>query len=426
MLSSLDSRYFDQMFHLNSIFSEESQLKIKYELELDYLKMLISTLSMKSDELFFAKMKATFVPQIINKIEKEETRHDIKAIENYIARGASVYQKEDLIPYIHFGLTSQDINALTTSISILQYKKYILQKLEYLNSNLEKLINQSHFPMLGRTHGQPAVTTSLAKELNVFRYRLNLESKKLSDIKIMTKFGGAIGNLSAHYLSFPDINWLKVMNEFCESYGVKRSEYTTQVDGNDWLAEFLQAQVRINNILIDLSRDIWMYFSFGYFRKKITPEEVGSSTMPQKINPIEFENAEGNLELSNSILSFMSNKFQVSRLQRDLSETTVMRNLGVPFGHAIVACNSICNGLLKISPDRDVIINDLLSHPEVLSEAIQIILRTEGLKDAYDITKKMIMANKNLSRQEYERFILDLEVSESAKVRLLNLDVLGY
>lgn len=426
MLSSLDARYADQVSFLNSIFSEDAQLKTKYNLELDYLRLLTSNLPLKVDSTFFSKMQDVFIPKIINDIEKEETKHDIKAIEIYIARGAKIYWQDHLVPYIHFGLTSQDINSLATSITILKYKKYLLERIKHIDARLLDLINQSHFPMLGRTHGQPAVTTSLAKELEVFRYRLELELDRMSRIKIMTKFGGAVGNLSAHYLSYPEINWRKIMSEFCNSYGIERLEFTTQVDGNDWLAEFMQSQIRINNILIDLSRDIWMYFSFGYFSKKITIEEVGSSTMPQKINPIEFENAEGNLELSNSILSFMSSKFQVSRLQRDLSDSTIMRNLGVPFGHFIVAYNSICNGLFKISPNKDIIINDLLSHPEVLAEAIQIILRTEGIPNAYDITKKMIMANKSLSKEGYEKFIFELNISETAKIRLLNLDILGY
>jgi adenylosuccinate lyase len=426
MLSALDSRYFGQMDYLNSIFSEESQLKLKYNLEIDYLTAIAKTLSLKIDEEFSDKIKSMFNSSAINKIELEETKHDIKAIENYIARGARIYGQENLIPYIHFGLTSQDINSLATSISILKYRKYLLKKINELSSSLFGLISQSYFPMLGRTHGQPAVTTSLAKELDVFKYRLDMEAEKISNIKIMTKCGGALGNLSAHYLSFPEINWIDFMSSFSSSYGLERLEVTTQVDGNDWLAEFMQAQIRINNILLDLTRDIWMYFSFGYFSKKITGEEIGSSTMPQKINPIEFENAEGNLELSSSILSFMSSKFQVSRLQRDLSDSTVMRNLGVPFGHFIVACNSICNGLNKIYPNKDIITRDLLSHPEILAEAVQILLRKEGIENAYDITKNMIMANKSLSRKEYEEFVFKLQGSEALKIKLLKLDVLGY
>lgn len=426
MLSALDSRYLDQMDSLNSIFSEESQLRLKYNLEIDYLKFLSSTLSIKVDDLFFEKISSMFVSTVINKIEREETRHDIKAIEIYLARLAKVYNQENVIPYIHFGLTSQDINSLATSISILKYREYLLNRLGIIDASLKTLIDNSNFPMLARTHGQPAVTTSLAKELNVFRYRLELESKKLSQIEIMTKLGGAVGNLSAHYISFPEINWSGIMGEFCYSYGLTRLACTTQVDGNDWLAELLQSQIRINNILIGLSRDIWMYFSYDYFSKKVTTSEVGSSTMPQKVNPIEFENAEGNLELSNAILSFMSSKFQISRLQRDLTDTTVIRNLGVPFGHFVVAYNSICNGLSKIYPNKEIITNDLKSHPEVLGEAIQIILRTEGVEDAYDITKKMIMANRNLSQEEYRKFIFGLKVPEATKIRLLNLDVLGY
>ncbi len=262
MLSALDSRYLDQMDSLNSIFSEESQLRLKYNLEIDYLKFLSSTLSIKVDDLFFEKISSMFVSTVINKIEREETRHDIKAIEIYLARLAKVYNQENVIPYIHFGLTSQDINSLATSISILKYREYLLNRLGIIDASLKTLIDNSNFPMLARTHGQPAVTTSLAKELNVFRYRLELESKKLSQIEIMTKLGGAVGNLSAHYISFPEINWSGIMGEFCYSYGLTRLACTTQVDGNDWLAELLQSQIRINNILIGLSKDIWMYFSY--------------------------------------------------------------------------------------------------------------------------------------------------------------------
>lgn len=411
-LSPLDGRYRDKVHSVAQFFSEEDILRSKYNLEIDYLVFLANIFNLLDKKDTLKKLKEDFNSLSIGYIEKK-TKHDIKAIELYIAEGIRVlYPKhEALIPFIHFGLTSQDINSFATSNALASWhKNFGLEILAELISAIDSLAEASDLPFPARTHGQFAVLTSLKKEISLFSLRLKEQKEKLKSFQFRVKFGGAVGNLSAHYAAYPDINWEKELDNFVANYGLTRQQLTTQVDNNDWMVEYFSIWSRINNIMIDFCRDIWMYFSYGYFQKKVSPEEIGSSTMPQKINPIEFENGEGNLEFANSIFTFMSNKLQISRMQRDLTDTTVIRNLGLPFGHSVVAYSSIINGCKKISPNENAIKRDISFHPELIAENIQTILRANGKQDAYNMVKKFF-SGKNHSQQAVLEFIADLNLS---------------
>ncbi len=423
-LSPLDGRYKDRIHSVAQYFSEEKILKSKYDFEIDYLEFLNKTLSLnKENSSFFKKIKNDFVLSSIVHLEKSKTKHDIKAIEFYIQETISILYPEEknLIPFVHFGLTSQDINSLSTSYAISQWhKEYALQILDSVIFSINSLAARCDLTFPARTHGQYAVQTNLKKELSIFSARLLKQRETLKNFIFRVKFGGAVGNLSAHYLAYPDIAWKFELSEFLfQKYGLIRQELTTQVDNNDWLAEYFSIWSRVNNILIDFSRDIWMYFSYGYFQKRVSDDEIGSSAMPQKINPIEFENAEGNLEFANSIFNFMGSKLQISRMQRDLTDTTVIRNLGLPFGHSVVAYHSIISGCDKISPDKSLISNELLSHPEMLAEGIQTLLRVSGI-EAFNLVKSFFRG-KTRTYFEIKKFIQDLSLPQEQEIRAISL-----
>jgi len=411
ILSPLDGRYRDKVHSVALFFSEEDILRSKYNLEIDYLTFLNQIFNLKIKEDVFKNLKTDFNSFSISDIEKS-TKHDIKAIELYIAESINRFypKSENLIPFIHFGLTSQDINSFATSNALSGWHKVFgLEILSELISAIDSLAESSDLTFPARTHGQIAVLTSLKKEISLFSFRLKEQEEKLKSFNnFRVKFGGAVGNLSAHYAAYPNINWEEKLNKFMANYGLIRQEVTTQVDNNDWLAEYFSVWIRINNILIDFCRDIWMYFSYGYFQKRVSPEEIGSSTMPQKINPIEFENGEGNLEFANSIFTFMSSKLQISRMQRDLTDTTIIRNLGLPFGHSVVAYSSIINGCKKISPNKKAIERDISLHPELIAENIQTILRANGKQDAYNMVK-LFFSGKKHSQQDAMAFVSDLK-----------------
>ena len=423
-LSPLDGRYKNRIHSVAQYFSEEKILKSKYDFEIDYLEFLNKILSLnKENSSFFKKIKNDFVLSSIVYLEKNKTKHDIKAIEFYIQETIPILYPEEqsLIPFVHFGLTSQDINSLATSYAISQWhKEYALQILDSVIFSIDSLSARCDLTFPARTHGQYAVQTNLKKELSIFSARLLEQREKLRTFIFRVKFGGAVGNLSAHYLAYPDIDWKKELSDFLfQKYGLIRQELTTQVDNNDWLAEYFSIWSRINNILVDFCRDIWMYFSYGYFKKRVSDDEIGSSAMPQKINPIEFENGEGNLEFANSVFNFMGGKLQVSRMQRDLTDTTVVRNLGLPFGHSVVAYYSIVDGCNKISPNEEEIFKDLSSHPEMLAEGIQTLLRVSG-EESFNLVKAFFRGTSK-SYFEIKKFILDLALPAELEMRALNL-----
>ena len=417
MLSPLDSRYKEKVKELLNFFGETEELKIKTQVELLYFQKLCIALgkylSEGDDRLINDIYHNVEIERI--KFYEEQTKHDIKAIEYYVKSKFKNY----VIPHeelIHFGLTSQDINSVCTSLQLTRYNTYFLSFLSHFIDNVKKFGEENDCLFPARTHGQLAVPTSFQKEIDVFVTRLKREQEKIHNYNFFCKFGGAVGNLSAHYIAYPDIDWNKFANNFVESLGLSRTQITTQVDDNASISEYFDIIRRINNILIDFCRDMWMYFSYSYFTHKPTPEEVGSSTMPQKINPINFENAEGNLELANCILAFMSNKLQISRMQRDLSDTTVVRNIGVPLGHSFVAYKSIITGLERATINKETIVRDLV--PQMLSEAQQTILRKENVKGAYELIKNIVRDGK--------MSIDDLEVSDSIKNKLKNISFTDY
>jgi len=427
-ISPLDGRYREKTRELTKYFSEESQLKLKTEIEIDYFLALAEELKLgltKEEIRLVKQIKSTIVPPYIQGLEKK-TRHDIKAIELYIRESFDMQGIPQYKEYIHFGLTSQDINSIATSRTIREFDNgYLVKEFHVLKKEMIKFSERCDVIIPARTHGQAAVPTVLRKEIEVFIYRLQEQFEKLFVHAFKAKFGGAVGNMNAHNLAYPDHDWNKFAESFCNSYGLFRSEITTQVDNNDWLAEYFATVVRINNILINFSRDIWLYTSYGYFKKSVRPEEVGSSTMPQKINPIEFENAEGNLEYANAIFNFMSSKLQVSRLQRDLSDSTVVRNLGVPFGHVVLAAKNIVDGLKKLQINEENIQKDLEKYPELVAEGIQTLLRKENVKNAYDLVKE-VTRGATLTAEKLKNTLENLHISDTIKEKILSLRVSDY
>jgi adenylosuccinate lyase len=416
-ISPLDSRYRQDTEVLLLFFSENAILKLKAEIELAYYNAICKKL-FNSKEISFEISE-----NLLNSIKEIElkTKHDIKAIEMALAKYIGESYKDSQINFLHFGLTSQDINSLATSVSIRRFLPFYTESIKNLIKNIEIAANERFdVSMLARTHGQPAVITSMKKEFLLFSSRVRKQLDVLNSIKVYAKFGGAVGNLSAHYFAYPDVDWASFMDSFVASYGVERQKLSTQVDNNDWLSLFFSVCANINNIFIDFCKDMWMYYSYDYFKTTVTKEEVGSSTMPQKINPISFENAEGNLEFANSMFEFMSRKFQVSRMQRDLTDTTVMRNIGVPFGHTYVAIKSMTRGISKISANIDVIRKDILSHPEIIGEGIQTLLRAENHKNPYEIVK-MLVRDSQLDMDKLALFLRENNVSNDAINKILAL-----
>lgn len=418
MLSPLDDRYFEKVRELHDYFSEDAQLKIKTEIEIDYFVALCEELGLELSEENHKDITYIYgdiMPMAI-KLKEEETKHDIKAIEYYLRR-----RFQNLgIPHdhmIHFGLTSQDINSLATSISLDRFNQSEMSY--YMNEIINTLYNFSEknkcvFP--ARTHGQLAVPTLFEKEMQVFISRIDAIWNETTDFHFKAKFGGAVGNLSAHYIAYPDHDWKDFMDRFLRRYDIDPELYTTQVANNKSISEYFDRIRMTNNILIDLCRDIWMYNSYGYFNQKVTADEIGSSTMPQKVNPIRFENAEGNLELANCLLSFMSDKLQISRMQRDLSDTTIVRNIGVAIGHSVVAYKSLLAGLETLSINRTAVDRDL-SSTGLLAEAFQILLKKENIKDGYELIKAMERDGKTID---------DLKISDELKQKLKDVTIYHY
>jgi len=418
MLSPLDDRYFQKVRELNDYFSEDAMLKLKARIELDYFVALCEELKLPlndTDRFWITHIWDDIQPVHIKVIE-EKTRHDIKAIEYYLRERFKHFN----IPHdhmIHFGLTSQDINSLATSTMLDRFNQsemsyYMTDLINSIVTFAEK--NACVFP--ARTHGQLAVPTLFDKEMYVYMSRLQEVWSETKDHPFEAKFGGAVGNLSAHYIAYPDHDWLNFADLFLRKYDIDPESYTTQVANNKCISEYFDRIRMINNILIDLCRDIWMYNSYGYFKQTVTADEVGSSTMPQKVNPIHFENAEGNLELANCLLSFMSDKLQISRMQRDLTDSTVMRNIGVALGHSVVAYKSTLAGLETLSINQTAVDRDL-SNTGLLAEAYQILLKKENIKDGYELIKGM-------ERQGLK--IDDLNVSQELKNKLKSITVYDY
>ena len=428
-ISPIDGRYRHQLQHLDQYFSEYALIRYRTEVEIAYFLFL-------SEKKFFrlSAKERNAVNQVTDEFNTEKaghikkleavTNHDVKAVEYFLREELDRIGLSALKEWIHFGLTSQDIN--NTAVPLL-WKKAIeeeyLPALTNLQLQLQKLAKEwKDIPMLARTHGQPASPTRLGKEIMVFAERLQQQIQLLAEIPFTGKFGGATGNFNAHAVAFPKTDWIKFGNEFLEKkLGLRRQQFTTQIEHYDHLAAQMDAMKRINTILTDLCRDIWSYVSLDYFKQKIKKGEVGSSAMPHKVNPIDFENAEGNLGIANALFEHLSLKLPVSRLQRDLTDSTVLRNLGVPFAHTILSFLSIQKGLGKLVLNEEKIRKDLDQNWAVLAEAIQTILRRENYPHPYEALKSLTRGNASINRETLTAFIDSLKVSKKVKSELKSL-----
>ena len=361
---------------------------------------------------------------------EQTTNHDVKAVEYFIKEkmdaigGLDAYKE-----FVHFGLTSQDINNTSVPLSVKDaINEVMIPNIEELTTLLGEYAEQwKDIPMLAKTHGQPASPTRLGKEVMVFKYRLDEQLQELKRITLTAKFGGATGNYNAHHVAYPDIDWKDFGNRFVsEKLGLRREQYTTQISNYDCLAAVFDALRRIGTIIIDLDRDFWMYISMEYFKQKIKAGEVGSSAMPHKVNPIDFENSEGNLGLANALLQFLAQKLPISRLQRDLTDSTVLRNIGVPFGHTVIAIQSTLKGLRKLILNEEKLARDLEDNWAVVAEAIQTILRREAYPNPYEALKALTRTNKKMDAQTMRDFIEQLQVSEAVKAELRAISPATY
>ena len=429
-ISPLDSRYAKKISNFRENFSESELIKIRFEIEIEWILFLCSKLpntfkplSKKSVEKI-VKFKNAFDNKSVLQIKKIEatTNHDVKAVEYYIRN----YFKKDkvlssYIHLIHFGLTSEDVNSLSYAVMIKKGISIYLSEIISLNKVLNTYSKKwSNVAFLARTHGQPASPSTLGKEFKVFASRLDREISILKSIKPMAKFSGATGNYHTFDIVDNKIKWSQINKKFIKQFAVEQNPYTTQIEPHDWIAEVCHSLVRINNILTDLCQDAWIYISNDIFALKLLKNEVGSSTMPHKVNPIDFENAEGNFGISSALLEFFANKLTKSRHQRDLSDSTVLRNVGLGFGYSALAIKSAINGLSKITPNKIKIQDELNDNWEVLTEAVQTLMRYEGIPDAYEQLKKLSRGSK-LDQETYITFINSLSISTNSKEKLLNL-----
>lgn len=430
-INPLDGRYYNQTKSLRRFFSEASFLTYLFFVEVEYFIALseqkeiteLPELS-KTQKNNFRSLYKNFTIEDIKKIKETEkiTKHDLKAIEYFFKEKLNKTELKNYLEFIHFGLTSDDTKNIAYGLMIKNgLNKVILPILDNLQDNLKnKSDKYLSFPLLALTHGQPATPTTVGKEFFIFYKRLEKQINSLKQIKIIGKLNGATGNYSAHHIAYPKIDWPKFSYNFIKKIGLEPNLHTTQVESHDNLAEIFDNIARINNILKNLSQDMWLYISRGIFIQKISEGQIGSSTMPHKINPIDFENAEGNFGLANSLLHFMSDKLPISRLQRDLSDSAVMRNIGVAFGYSLVAYNSLLSGLNKIELDKKKTKLELNEHPEVLAEAIQTILRKHSISEAYEKLKSLSQG-KSPTLDDFKNFIKDLKIPENDKKKLLEL-----
>jgi adenylosuccinate lyase len=436
-ISPIDGRYRKKTKSLHPYFSEQGLIKYRVQVEIEYFISLcerpLPQLNTFKKSLY-DDLRAIYIhfsaedAKAIKDIEKT-TNHDVKAVEYFIK---NEFDRLDLGAYkefIHFGLTSQDINNTAIPLSIKEALDNVLTpKIEEVKTTLSHLAQQNQqVSMLARTHGQPASPTRLGKEIEVFVVRLDEQLRLLQQIPMAAKFGGATGNFNAHKVAYPDIDWKAFGQKFVEgNLGLKHSFPTTQIEHYDHLAALCDGLKRINTILVDFSRDVWTYISMEYFKQKIKENEVGSSAMPHKVNPIDFENAEGNLGMANAIFEFLANKLPVSRLQRDLTDSTVLRNIGVPMGHTLIGLESILKGIGKLEVNKAAIEEDLEQNWAVVAEAIQTILRREGYKNPYEALKALTRTHGVIDAKAIKLFIDQLDVTDAVKAELYAITPQNY
>jgi adenylosuccinate lyase len=433
-ISPIDGRYRKQLQHLDEYFSEYALIKYRVLVEVEYFLFLAEKKFFKADaatKKYLLNVVSNFSLEDAEAVKKTEsiTNHDVKAVEYFLKLQLEQCNAAHLKEWVHFGLTSQDIN--NTAIPLL-WKNSI--ELEYLPAviNLQIAIGKlalayKNVPMLARTHGQPASPTRLGKELMVYVERLENQIQLFSYISFTAKFGGATGNFNAHHVAYPKYNWVKFANDFVENkLGLQRQQYTTQIEHYDVLAAHFDAIKRINTILIDFCRDIWNYISIDYFKQKTIKGEIGSSAMPHKVNPIDFENAEGNLGIANALLEHLSAKLPISRLQRDLTDSTVLRNIGTPMAHTILSIKSAEKGLSKLVLNESKIKEDLENNWAVVAEAIQTILRRENYPNPYEALKELTRGKNAIDKKAIHQFINSLKISAAIKKELKAINPHSY
>lgn len=436
-ISPIDGRYRNKTGNLAPFFSEEALIKYRVRVEIEYFIALcnLPLPQLKEfDTSLFGELRSIYTDfsagdaKAVKEIEKT-TNHDVKAVEYFIKQKFDALGLSTSKEFIHFGLTSQDINNTSIPLSLKEaVAEVYIPCLEDVTTKLKELAaSWADIPMLARTHGQPASPTRLGKEVQVFVTRIEEQLNTLKNIPYAAKFGGATGNYNAHHVAYPDTDWKAFGTHFVEEIlGLHHSFPTTQIEHYDHMAALFDVLKRINTILIDLDRDIWTYISMDYFKQKIKKGEVGSSAMPHKVNPIDFENSEGNLGIANAVFEHLSAKLPISRLQRDLTDSTVLRNIGVPFGHTVIGFLSTLKGLNKLLLNKDKFAEDLENNWAVVAEAIQTILRREGYPNPYEALKGLTRTNEKINRESIAKFIDTLEVSDAVKSELKQITPANY
>lgn len=435
-VSPIDGRYARQTEVLRNYFSEYALIRYRIRVEIEYFIALCEIPLPQLADFDHSRFEAlrdiyrNLTPDQAERVKEIEkvTNHDVKAVEYYIKER---FKEMDILKwgeFVHFGLTSQDINNTSVPLSLKEavHEAYLPLMNEVLSTIRQMSEQWKDIPMLAKTHGQPASPTRVGKEFKVFQVRLEEQLRQLDTLSYPAKFGGATGNMNAHKVAFPDIDWIGFGDRFVASLGLKRSFPTTQIEHYDNLAAIFDAFRRFNTILIDLCRDFWTYISMEYFKQKIVKGEVGSSAMPHKVNPIDFENAEGNLGMADAVFTHLSMKLPVSRLQRDLTDSTVIRNIGVPLAHSMIAYGSLLKGLGKLLLNEDALRNDLENNWAVVAEAIQTILRRESYPNPYEALKALTRTGEHISRESMARFIDSLEVSDAVKAELRAITPMNY
>ncbi|RYY58321.1 MAG: adenylosuccinate lyase [Chitinophagaceae bacterium] len=432
-ISAIDGRYRQQVQQLDEYFSEFGLMKYRVTIEIEYLLFLAEegflSLSPRTSK-HLRTLATSFGPEHAAQIKKIEqtTNHDVKAVEYFLKKELETSGGKKILEWVHFGLTSQDINNTAIPLSWKHAIEYeYLPSLLNLNMQFRLLAKEwKNIPMLAHTHGQPASPTRLGKEIMVFNERIQNQIEQFIHIPFSGKFGGATGNFNAHNVAFPKTNWVTFGNDFLDKLGLSRQQFTTQIEHYDNFAAHFDCMKRINNILIDFCRDVWTYISMEYFKQRTKAGEVGSSAMPHKVNPIDFENAEGNLGLANAIFEHLAAKLPISRLQRDLTDSTVLRNIGVPFAHTIIAMRSIEKGLGKLVINPSKIEADLEKNWAVVSEAIQTILRRENYPQPYEALKDLTRGNQSITKQSISTFIDGLKIDNELKKTLKKITPQNY
>ncbi|PPI86827.1 adenylosuccinate lyase [Candidatus Pantoea edessiphila] len=440
-ISPIDGRYSNKLTELRDIFSEYGLFKYRLQIEINWLQKLANTKEIKEIPLFCKDIK-DFLNSLINNFNQDDasyiksiekkTNHDIKAIEYFIKDKINhIPELKNISEFVHFACTSEDINNLSYALMLKKARCDVIAPYWHKLINEIKILAKKYkdIPLLSRTHGQPATPSTIGKEMANTVFRMKRQLKKLNDIEILGKINGAVGNYNAHLIAYPEVNWLQLSKDFVTSLGIVWNPYTTQIEPHDYISELFDCIIRFNNVLIDFNSDIWLYISLNYFNQKIDNKtEIGSSTMPHKINPIDLENSEGNLGMANTIMKHLSSKLLVSRLQRDLTDSTVLRNIGVGISYSVIAYQSALKGISKLEINRDCLFNDLENNWAVLAEPIQTVMRRYGVNKPYEQLKDLTYGN-DIDAITIRKFIDTLKIPEEEKVRLKKLtphNYLGY